>query len=1119
MDIATLAKQLKQKIQDDRLSFADMAQLVPPIAQFVDRFMGTQTFVLQDTTLIVDIDPATITIKGKSPWQNSVPLLFEFNILYSGEKLSTTITLDFAQQTLADMDWLQLNPLSMTIDGSSRQDMSATLQGSATLFDSTIAIAVDTGDASEQLSLSASISQLNFSSMAEQLLTELSLPTDLPDFSFTDTQFHCTPSAKTFRFAAKSFDDWTLPLGITGLQVDDIGCQLSREIENAEQQTFRLAGSLMGSVEIAGVQFDLSFSFPGEYRFTAVVPKLSLSAILQDLCGSDALMGFPAPSSVLNVTMKNIRIDALPASQSFSVQGTCLFGEIQLVVNNKQGKWQFLCAIRPAANWHFSDIDRSLRTLDGLNFKGSALVLSNASNHTPSTLIELPSGISLKKGLNFIATIDASELQLDDLLGLESLQVSAVIGTKPSDLLIIAGIAGTFKISDNVAMGNMGLRLRPAPDNFAIGVKGEVLARLDHSDLRFVGTMEIRPIERSAAFAATMLGEWREPFGIKGLAVADLAIEIGVGIVPPPAVAAPIVGFAGRIQIGSFTGSAAVKMDTVTPSKSMLAADFNRLYLREVMEVFCDQQVMRAIPAEIRSTVLEVGLEDVAVYVVPQATQIGELSYEAGFAFQGKLSIADFDAQFSFKLDYSKGFAIRAEMDTLNIDNLIIITGSGRQPNPIMAVNLMLGEKAGIEIAARVKLLEISAETAISLSDNGFRFLVQGTLFNLFAASIEASGGNLQQGGDFYLKIAMKNDLMVYLRTQAVAVIKDGTDSAIRDLTHAQNVLSKAQRDVQGLKNEINRVRNIIRQERRQHSSALTGAQRELQTAQNTVNQLKRNINAMRAVIKRERARDTANLRNAQRAVSKAQSSVNNLQHEINSSKRRIKTLENDIAKKKRWLDKSPWYRKVDRGIEYTAYAGAKGVEIAAIYTKIAGIEAAKGTAYLALEAAKQIVRGIERAANLFPIDADPRILALFTAKGAATAGLEVAKQSVIFARNAVNTFPIDADPRILALFTAKETANAALEVAKFALEGVKVSVGGLADVATFITTYGLGGLLDVRAASFEGQLNVIHGGQVAMALKLDIMQQPVALQLRFNFNQPLASAKVLGEDLLRRLT
>jgi hypothetical protein len=821
----------------------------------------------------------------------------------------------------------------------------------------------------------------------------------------------------------------------------------------------------------------------------------------------------------LNATLENIRIDALPVSQAFSVQGTCVFGEIQLVVDNKQGKWQFLCAIRPAANWHFSDIDRSLRTLDGLNFAGSALVLSSANSHTPSTLIDLPSGMSLKKGLNFIAAIDASELQLDDLLGLESLQVSAVIGTKPSDLLITAGIEGTFKISDNVSMGNMGLRLRPAPDNFAIGVKGEVLARLDDSDLRFIGMMEIRPLERSAAFAATMLGEWREPFGIKGLAVADLAIEVGVGIVPPPAVAAPIVGFAGSIQIGSFTGSAAVKMDTVTPSKSMLAADFNRLYLREVMEVFCDQQVMRAIPAEIRSTVLEVGLEDVAVYVVPQATQIGELSYEAGFAFQGKLSIADFDAQFYFKLDYSKGFAIRAEMDTINIDNIVVITGSGRQPHPIMAVNLMLGEQAGIEIAAKVMLLDISAETAISLSDNGFSFLVQGTLFNLFAASIEASGGNLKQGGDFYLKVAMQNDLMVYLRTQAVAVIKAGTDSAVRDLTHAQNELSKAQRDVQGLQHEIKRVRNVIRRERRQHSSALTQARRELQNAQNTVNQLNRTINAMRAVIERERARDTANLRNAQRQVSKAQRNVNSLQHEINSSKRRIKTLEGHIAKKKRWLDKSPWYRKVDRGFEYTAYAAAKGVEIAGLYTKIGGIEAAKGTAYLALEAAKQVVRGIERAANLFPIDADPRILALFTAKGTAIAGLEVAKQAVILARNAVHAFPIDADPRIIALFTAKETANAGLEVAKFALEGVKVSVGGLADVATFITTHGLGGLLDVRAASFEGQLNVIHGGHVSMALKLDVMQQPVALRLRFNFHEPLASAKVLGKDLLRRLT
>ena len=184
-----------------------------------------------------------------------------------------------------------------------------------------------------------------------------------------------------------------------------------------------------------------------------------------------------------------------------------------------------------------------------------------------------------------------------------------------------AGIRGTFDISDNVAMGNMALNLQPFPSNFAVGIKGEIIAKIDDSDLVFVGPMKVRPVERSISFATTMLGDWREPFGVKGLAVSDVAIDIGMGIVPPPAVVLPIIGLAGSIQIGSFKGSAAVKADTVTPTKSMISASFNELFLKDILTTFCDPTIVNRIPVELQSTILTVGMEDVGVHVVPQATQ------------------------------------------------------------------------------------------------------------------------------------------------------------------------------------------------------------------------------------------------------------------------------------------------------------------------------------------------------------------------------------------------------------------------------------------------------------------------------------------------------------------
>ncbi len=98
---------------------------------------------------------------------------------------------------------------------------------------------------------------------------------------------------------------------------------------------------------------------------------------------------------------------------------------------------------------------------------------------------------------------------------------------------------------------------------------------------------------------------------------------------------------------------------------------------------------------------------------------------------------------------------------------------------------------------------------------------------------------------------------------------------------------------------------------------------------------------------------------------------------------------------------------------------------------------------------------------------------------------------------------PIDADPRVAALFAARETANGALEIAKFGLEGVKQSVGAMAEVGQYIVDFGLGGLLDIREASFEGSLTATNGGHVTLAMTLSFMGDPHTLTLPFSFHDP----------------
>ena len=371
-------------------------------------------------------------------------------------------------------------------------------------------------------------------------------------------------------------------------------------------------------------------------------------------------------------------------------------------------------------------------------------------------------------------------------------------------------------------------------------------------------------------------------------------------------------------------------------------------------------------------------------------------------------------------------------------------------------------------------------------------------------------------------KVAMRNDLIAYLREEATKAIEHGVNEATESLNHAQNDVRNAQRsvdslmreidnmrrtvkrerdrDIQNLRNaentvanerrkvnnlqrDIDRTRNTIRSERSRDAAKVQGAERAVSGAQNKVNSLQRQIDNTRSTIRRERSRDTQKLRNARRDVTNAQRKVDGLRGEIRSTKSRINVLRGDIRRKKRWLDNSPWFRKADRGIDYAAYAAAKNAEIGILYGKIGGIETAILAAKGVLEVAKQAVRGIERAANTFPIDADPRIIGLFAAKE-----------------------------------TAKEGATAGLKVAEGALEVAKATVGGLGDAATFIVEVGLGGLFDVKSASFEGQLNAVKGGFVQLSLNVELMGQPQHLNLGFNFHDPLSGAKALGDEMLKAL-
>ncbi|CAK8725543.1 hypothetical protein KKHLCK_16985 [Candidatus Electrothrix laxa] len=1016
--------------------------------------------------------------------------------------------------------------------GGARSSTTGTISGIINLAGTDIILSADNSASGQDWTFKGIIPRLNLSTLIEQFLDTDTLPPDLPDLVFSNVAVSVTPKTCAFSLSGNATTPWEIPVGIDGLNINNVNLSVKRTVQANRQK--KISGTIGGTLKIGSASFAVAYNFPGDFVLTGNIPSsFSLSPLMQELCDGNAIRSLPVPASVLAVKLSGITVSIAPQRKSCSFAASSPFGQTEIVVKQIAGRgWGFIVGFKPPAGWKFSDIDGGLNVLDSLHFSNVALILASSDDPsfaltsvripsttpssgvaTPTPGVTTPGATTVKQGINFFADLDLSGLGVDELTGHTSLSVYAAIGTRPSDLVLEAGIKGRIQIAENVAMGDVKFRLKPAPSDFSLTLLGKVEAQLDQSTLQFIGGLQVQvtPPTMSATLQATMKGSWNEPFSTKGVVIADVALDLGISYPP----LAPVIGIAGALQVGDFKGAAAVKFDSTMPSKSMIAVAFNRLYLMDIVHAFCKPQVAWAIPQALTTTVLDLGFEEVKVYIVPQPTQIGELRFPQGFTVQGIVQFAGLRAYAYANIDYVKGILVEGEVDVINLVGLFKLTGADGDPKASLELDLRLGQKNQVEITGAVTLLGLTREAKISISDKGFSFMISGKIFDLFACTFEANGGTLANGDAFLIKASMQNDLFAYLKTETSKTIKAGADKATRKISDAQKAIRNAQAKVNRLNKDIKAMRQTIQRERDKNSKGLRDAQKAVQNVKTELKKINNDIEVMRLTIQKERDKSNKGLKNAQKAVAGAQKKVDSIQGEINKAKKTIASHKRKIREKEQWHNQFNEFEKIFRLVELNAERTKRGIMITRLFAQIGTLEAGKTIAIGILEVAKQTLRGLEQAAKTFPIDADPRVGGLFTARETAKAGLEVAKQTLRGLEQAAKTFPIDADPRMIGLFTARETANASLEAASLFLEGVKTSVGAVANVGDYIIKHGLDSLLNIRSASFEASLNTATIGRIKLQTELVFMDKTQKVAFQFNFNNPLASVQDLAQLLL----
>ncbi len=723
-----------------------------------------------------------------------------------------------------------------------------------------------------------------------------------------------------------------------------------------------ISATLGGKFDIGNTSISTSATVGSgstNWSFSGELENFRITDVLKKVVGS--LGNVPMPTNFVDASIVKSSFTIEPTAKKFSLDGTGAIGgqelgdlELRIAGGGSNSKsLNFLVGISPSASFKMANIEPSLKMLDDLDITNFGLVLSSSANSSTNLKIfnSLGNGAGeVGRGLNFIGAFDLTAVDMDELLGLKSIMLRAVVSSNLSDLLLEAALNVSIPLGEVATFKKIKFKLKPSPANFKISMGGDIEVKVDKDLLTFKSEVGVDVTDQALFVDGKVVGMWNEPFGAKGLSIGDLWIYLDLSFRTTP-IPLPAIGIAGKLKANDFEGDLALVMNTNNPSESAIDAGFNELDLKAILETFCDKQTLSKIPSEVRNTILDVSLEDVRLTVVPRPMTINTTSYDAGFRAKGTAKVADMGAMLDVNISYD-GIDAKASMEKISHLPYFELAGSRGNENPSLQI-LAKSNEAKVAITGSATLLGVKSEADMLLNDKGFDLFVAGKIFDVFQADLEVSGSRVKDGGSFRVKAAMKQDFMEYFTKHASEEIDKATKQTQDDIKKAQDEITKGQREVAKLDGEINTQRSIV---------------------------------------KKERDRDLANMRAAEQELENARREVQKIQGDIDAAHRVIAETNARIQAKDDWINSGNIFEAAARGTESIPFFAEQGAILTAKAAEIAGLETAKGIADGTLYLSKEAMKGFRHLGELTPVDMDPRVSTLIASKESAIGLMEAAK-------------------------------------------------------------------------------------------------------------------------------
>eukprot|EP01080_Neovahlkampfia_damariscottae_P011636 gene11636-4877_t len=159
----------------------------------------------------------------------------------------------------------------------------------------------------------------------------------------------------------------------------------------------------------------------------------------------------------------------------------------------------------------------------------------------------------------------------------------------------------------------------------------------DKSTLRFLMYFQVGPfpVNNEVQGGAESMDVWKNPFGIKGLTISKLAVDVGFNLAVQP-ISIVKFGFLGRItlpEVGEIETGAMVDLSEPETPKAIVVAGIAKYPMNAIIKLIGKLTGIKVI-----AKLPDIALRDVKMIAAPTGGDIGSTQFAPGFQLRGRLT-------------------------------------------------------------------------------------------------------------------------------------------------------------------------------------------------------------------------------------------------------------------------------------------------------------------------------------------------------------------------------------------------------------------------------------------------------------------------------------------------